>query len=67
MFEPLYFSLMGVLGALLYVLAWSKRWRDLVRFRSFVVGLVAGYVCHLFSDNIVMAVAIGWVSSLNLC
>ncbi|MEM1843799.1 MAG: hypothetical protein QXD75_04670 [Desulfurococcaceae archaeon] len=64
----LHFALSGLLGAALYVLVWSKGWRDLVRYESFrhlAVGVLSGVfyflLCsnHGFPDS-VMAVVVGY-------
>lgn len=64
----IYFALCGLLGAALYILVWSKTWRDLLSytaFRHLVVGALSGvFYWMLHSEynfpNSVMATVVGY-------
>lgn len=67
--ETLHFMLMGLIGALLYVLFWAKSWQDLKRFESvrhILCGILVGYVYSLLHSNygfpdLVMGMVAGWM------
>lgn len=63
-----YFALSGLLGASLYVLIWSRTWRDLATYESFrhlAVGVLSGvFYWMLHSEynfpNAVMGAVVGY-------
>lgn len=69
--NPLYFTLMGLLGALSYTLIWSRDINDLKKYESIrhlVIGAVVGYIYwilhreHGYPDT-VMAYVAGWMGA----
>jgi len=66
--DSVYFALSGLLGAVLYVLIWSRAWRDLLKyevFRHLAVGALSGVFYHMLHTkynfpNAVMAVVVGY-------
>jgi len=67
-FTSIHFTFMGFLGAVLYVLIWAKKFRDLLTyeaFRSVVVGAIVGYIYAFLHGNYnfpdsIMAVVAGY-------
>lgn len=67
----LYFTFMGTLGAVLYVLTWSRDWGDVVRFESVrhvAIGAIIGYVYFVLHSehnfpNSIMAMVAGYMGS----
>jgi hypothetical protein len=67
--SPIAFAFMGFLGALLYILIWSKKAEDLKAYdniRHLVIGLIVGYIYSiLHSDynfpNGIMALVAGYM------
>ncbi|MEM3964871.1 MAG: hypothetical protein QW584_04015 [Thermofilaceae archaeon] len=66
--NTLKFVVLGAVGAILYILVWSKNFRDLVKYESFrhiAVGALAGYIYSIlyseysFPDS-VMATVVGY-------
>jgi uncharacterized membrane protein YeaQ/YmgE (transglycosylase-associated protein family) len=63
-----HFILMGIIGAVLYVLIWSRNWEDLKQYevvRHIAVGAIVGYVYGiLHSDynfpNAIMSIVAGY-------
>lgn len=63
-----YFTALGFIGGLLYVLIWAKSWSDLKTFESIrhlIVGAIAGYIyCLLHSKysfpDTIMAIVSGY-------
>ncbi len=68
MSNAVYFALSGLLGAVLYVLIWSKTWRDLATYEAFrhlAVGALSGvFYWMLHSEynfpNAVMSTVVGY-------
>ncbi|MEM2352454.1 MAG: hypothetical protein QXT26_08620 [Thermoproteota archaeon] len=68
MIESIRYPFLGLVGALLYVLIWSRKWEDLRTyevFRHLAVGVVSGYIYSILHTeysfpNSVMAVVVGY-------
>jgi len=68
MIESLRFAFLGLIGALLYVLIWSKTWEDLKTYESFrhlLIGVLSGYVYSIMHSeynfpNSVMSIVVGY-------
>jgi uncharacterized membrane protein YeaQ/YmgE (transglycosylase-associated protein family) len=66
---PLAFAFMGLLGALLYILMWSRKAEDLTQYdsiRHLIIGLIVGYIYSILHTdynfpNGIMALVAGYM------
>jgi uncharacterized membrane protein YeaQ/YmgE (transglycosylase-associated protein family) len=66
--QTVHFVLLGLLGAIIYVLVWAKSWDDLKKFESIrhlILGPIIGYIYSILVNNysypdLIMTVVAGY-------